>query len=96
MCLVTRLPYRDTQCGFKLFQMNRCKTIFQKQTIGDFGFDVEILYIANKWGLRMKEVPVVWRHQEDSRVHLLRDAVAMLWDLVKIRWNDWRGRYEST
>ncbi len=94
--LVTRLPYRDTQCGFKLFQMNRCKTIFQTQTVGDFGFDVEILYIANKWGFRMKEVPVVWRHQEGSRVHLLSDGVAMLWDLVKIRWNDWCGRYEAT
>lgn len=94
MRLIVRLPFRDTQCGFKLFQMNHCKTIFQKQSIEGFGFDVEILYIARKWGMKIKEVPVVWKHQEGSQVHLPLDAITMLWDLFKIKWADWQDQYE--
>ena len=91
--LSTGLPYADTQCGFKLFNMSRCKDLFQKQTIDGFGFDVEILYMAHKWGLTLKEVPVVWRHVPGSRVRFAPDAFRMAWDLVGIRWKDFRGRY---
>ena len=93
MRLVTGLPYHDTQCGFKLLKMSSCKVLFEKQTIEDFGFDVEILYLAEKIGLRAKEVPVVWRHCGKSKVRLSRDASSMIGDLFKIRWNDWRGHY---
>lgn len=93
--LFTGLPYRDTQCGFKLFKMSRCRNLFRKQTIGAFGFDVEILYLARKWGLTMKEVPVVWRHSPGSKVQFMPHALGMAWDLLRIRWNDWRGRYNS-
>lgn len=95
MRLATGLPYRDTQCGFKLFKMSCCRVLFEKQTIEEFGFDVEILYLAKRMGLRAKEVPVVWRHREGSKVRLGRDALSMIGDLFKIRWNDWRGRYRS-
>ncbi len=92
--LLTGLPYRDTQCGFKLFRMSRCRKLFKRQTIFDFGFDVELLYVARKWGLAMKETPVVWRHSPGSKVQFVPHAFGMLVDLVKIRWNDVRGRYE--
>ncbi len=91
--LSTGLPYADTQCGFKLFDMSRCKNLFRQQTIDGFGFDVEILYIAHKWGLTLKEVPVVWRHVPGSRVRFAPDAFRMAWDLVGIRWKDFRGKY---
>lgn len=94
MRLVTGLPYGDTQCGFKLFDMRRCRDIFRKQRIEDFGFDVEIIYLARKWGLSVKEVPVVWRHVPGSRVRFVPDAVQMALDLVRIRRNDRAGRYE--
>lgn len=94
--LFTGLPYQDTQCGFKLFKMSRCRSLFGQQSIEDFGFDVEILYIARKWGLSMKEVPVIWRHAAGSKVRFVPDAPAMFWDLFRIRWNDLRGRYERT
>ena len=68
--------------------------IFQKQSIEGFGFDVEILYIARKWGMKIKEVPVVWKHQEGSQVNLPLDAITMLWDLFKIKWADWQDQYE--
>jgi dolichyl-phosphate beta-glucosyltransferase len=93
--LCTGLPYRDTQCGFKLFRMSCCKNLFKMQTLFDFGFDVELLYVARKWGLRMKEVPVAWRHSPGSKVRFVPHAFGMLVDLLKIRVNDWRGRYEN-
>ena len=92
--LLTGLPYSDTQCGFKLFRMSRCKDLFERQTIFDFGFDVELLYVARKWGLTMKEVPVVWRHSPGTKVQFLPHAFGMLVDLLKIRWNDVKGKYD--
>jgi dolichyl-phosphate beta-glucosyltransferase len=93
--LLTGLPYSDTQCGFKLFRMNRCKRLFERQTIFDFGFDVELLYVARQWDLTMKEVPVVWRHSPGSKVQFVPHAVGMFVDLLKIRWNDMKGSYGS-
>lgn len=92
--LLTGLPYWDTQCGFKLFEMASCRAIFERQRIDRFAFDVEILYIARKWGIRMAEVPVVWRHREGSKVRMFPDAIWTFADLFHIRWNDFRGRYE--
>jgi glycosyltransferase involved in cell wall biosynthesis len=93
--LSTGLPYADTQCGFKLFKMSTCRDLFAKQTIEGLSFDVEILYMARKWGLTLKEVPVVWRHSEGSRVRFAPDAFRMAWDLLGIRWKDVRGRYRQ-
>ena len=93
MRLLIGLPFRDTQCGFKLFRMDRCKDLFREQTIEDFGFDVEILYIAQKKEFSMKEVPVLWRHVTGSKVRVASDAVGMFWDLFQIRLNDLLGRY---
>ncbi|RPJ55132.1 MAG: glycosyltransferase family 2 protein [Acidobacteria bacterium] len=92
--LITGLPFHDTQCGFKLFKMSSCRALFEKQRLPRFGFDVELLYIASKWGLSMKEVPVVWRHAPGSKVRFATDAPRMFLDLFRIRWNDWRGYYE--
>ncbi len=91
----TRLPYRDSQCGFKLFEMNRCRDIFERQRIDDFGYDVEILFIARKWGLSLCEVGVIWRHSAGSTVRLLPHGSGMLLDLARIRFNDLMGRYRE-
>ncbi|MBI4445396.1 MAG: glycosyltransferase family 2 protein [Acidobacteria bacterium] len=91
--LITGLPYADTQCGFKLFRLQTCRALFENQRIHDFGFDVEILYMASKWGLSVQEVPVIWRHWPGTKVRMWSDAFYMLMDLLKIRWNDCRGRY---
>jgi hypothetical protein len=91
----TGLPFWDTQCGFKLFKMDPCRRIFRKQRLERFAFDVEVLYVAKKWGLAVSEVPVVWRHAPDSKVRLFPDAPLTGLDLLKIRWNDIRGLYES-
>lgn len=89
------LPFRDTQCGFKLFSMHRCRPVFEAQLLSGFSFDVEVLFIAGQLGLTIREVPVVWRHASGSKVRFFRDGSRMLRDLFQIRWNALRGRYSN-
>lgn len=83
---------RDTQCGFKLFSAAAAETAFAPATLDGFGFDVETLFVARRHGLRIAEVPVVWRNDRASRVSLLSGARAYA-DLVRIRANARAGRY---
>src|SRR3989344_4312858 len=80
----------DTQCGFKLFRQEAAKKIFPLQTINRFGFDIEVLYIARKHGLTIKELPVTWSHHPNTKVSPIKDGLRILWDLIKIRTNDLR------
>jgi dolichyl-phosphate beta-glucosyltransferase len=90
---ILRLPFVDTQCGFKGFRRERCKIIFEQQTIERFGFDPELLYLARHHGLRTVEVPVRWAHSPATKVSMLRDSLQMFADVFIIRWNGLRGRY---
>ncbi len=90
---VMRLPYADTQCGFKAFTREAAQTVFQLQTIERWGFDPEILFIARKRGFRVQEVPVSWAHDARSRISYLRDGLQMLKELAIVRWNALTGRY---
>ncbi len=91
--LLTGLSIHDTQCGFKLFDREATRPIFERQKIERFGFDPEVLFLAKKQGLRIAEVGVRWSHDADSRVRLLRDGSRMLRELVRMRWNCFLGRY---
>jgi glycosyltransferase involved in cell wall biosynthesis len=84
----------DTQCGFKAFTAGSAEALFGRATIDGFGFDVEVLYLARKRGLRLAEVPIAWYYQASSRVSPLRDTIRMVRDVLRVRWNDWRGLYE--
>jgi dolichyl-phosphate beta-glucosyltransferase len=90
---VMGLPFADTQCGFKAFTRQAAMIVFPLQTIERWGFDPEILFIALKRGLRVKEVPVTWAHDERTRMSYLKDGVRMLQDIAIIRWNALLGRY---
>jgi dolichyl-phosphate beta-glucosyltransferase len=92
MRLVTGLPYIDTQCGFKLFSARACREVAARQRIERFGFDVEILYIARKRGLKVLEVPVRWDNVEGTKVSL-RSGVTAFGDPWRVRWNDMKGLY---
>ena len=83
----------DTQCGFKAFTAASAEALFCRATIDGFGFDVEILYLARKRGLRLVEVPIAWYYHPSSRVSPLRDTIRMVRDVLRVRWNDWLGRY---
>ena len=84
---------RDTQCGFKLFRGAAADTLFAAQTLTGFGFDVEILFLAQKWGYTIREIPVNWQDQPRGKVRLLRDSIRMLFDLVKLRRSWAAGAY---
>jgi dolichyl-phosphate beta-glucosyltransferase len=83
----------DTQCGFKLFRKPVAQELFSCASINGFGFDLELLYLAQQRGYRIAEVPVNWSDQPGSKVRVLRDGLAMLRDLAVIRRNHQRGRY---
>ena len=83
----------DTQCGFKCFGREAALAICQRMTTERFGFDVEMLYLARRLGYRVREVPVVWRNSPQSRVRVWRDSISMINELLRIRWNSVRGRY---
>ena len=93
--IVLRLPFVDTQCGFKVFRRERCRVIFEQQTIERFGFDPELLYLARHHGLSTVEVPVRWAHSPATKVSMVRDSVQMFLDVLIIRWNALRGRYRK-
>ena len=92
---ITSLDFRDTQCGFKAFRRRAAQAIFSCQKIPGFGFDVEVLYLARKFGYRVLEVPVHWSHDTRTKMHPFRDGPRMFLDLLRIRWNDRSGRYNS-
>lgn len=85
----------DTQCGFKLFTADAANAVFPLQRIHDFGFDVEVLYICQKKGYRIVEVPVNWTDVPGTKVRLIWDSLRMFKDVVKIRVNDCRGIYQE-
>jgi len=93
--LATGLPFWDTQCGFKAFRMGVCRPIIEGATIDRFGFDVELLYVAARAGLRVKEVPVRWDHYEGSKVNVLSDSFKMLSEVGLIRQQARRGVYDK-
>jgi dolichyl-phosphate beta-glucosyltransferase len=93
MRLVTGLPFKDTQCGFKLFQTGVGRKVFSCQQLDGFGFDVEVLFIARKLGFRAVEVPVRWDNVEGTKVSLWLGFLAFL-DLLKVRANALRGMYD--
>jgi glycosyltransferase involved in cell wall biosynthesis len=92
--LVTGLPFRDTQCGFKLFEARAAREIFSRQRLDGFGFDVEVLYIARLLGCECVEVPVRWNDVSGSKVSLWRGVGAFL-DLLRVRWNAITRKYPS-
>jgi hypothetical protein len=90
---VTGLPVWDTQCGFKAFRREAAAPVFAMQRLDGYAFDVELLFLAARLGLRTLEIPVRWRHVANSKVSMPRDSVRMFCDLLRIRWHAWRGRY---
>lgn len=94
--LVMNLPLADTQCGFKAFRSQAAKAIFIRQRIERWGFDPEILYIALRLGMNVKEVAVTWGHDERSRISYLRDGLKMLEELVRVRLYSFAGHYDAS
>ncbi|OGX14249.1 MAG: hypothetical protein A2351_07790 [Omnitrophica bacterium RIFOXYB12_FULL_50_7] len=75
----------DSQCGFKCFRREAAQKLFSLQKLDGFSFDVEIVYLAQKFGYRLLELPVIWRNSAQSRVQVFRDPLIMFWDVLRIR-----------
>jgi dolichyl-phosphate beta-glucosyltransferase len=94
--LSTGLPFWDTQCGFKAFRMNVCRPVLEGATIDRFGFDVELLYVADLAGLNLQEVAVRWDHQDGSKIDFARDSLRMFSEVLRIRRQARQGLYQFT
>lgn len=91
---LTRLPFWDTQCGFKAFNMKKFRPLLGLMKIDRFGFDVEFLYVANLHGLKLREIPVRWDHDERTKVSVFRDSQRMFNEVRLIRKNAKNGVYD--
>ncbi|HEV2047403.1 MAG TPA: dolichyl-phosphate beta-glucosyltransferase [Chthoniobacterales bacterium] len=83
--IATGLPFWDTQCGFKAFRLDVCRPILEAVRIEGFAFDVELLYLADRAGLRLREIPVRWNHAEGSKVQFIHDSLRMLREVIALR-----------
>ena len=104
--IILGLPFKDTQCGFKAFNKKSIKAIFPKIKnewgvvhfkggAVNAGFDVEILYFARKLGFKISEVEVEWKYVDTERVQVVKDSAAAFYDMLRIRWNDFTGKYKN-
>jgi glycosyltransferase involved in cell wall biosynthesis len=85
---------RDTQCGFKLLSAEAVAAVFPHMRVNGFAFDVELLFLARRAGVEVREVGIDWYCRRDSRVGVARGAAAFA-DIVRVRWNGWLGRYRG-
>jgi len=92
---LTGLPFWDTQCGFKAFNLVKFRPMLELMQIDRFGFDVEFLYVANLHGLKLAEIPVRWDNDERSKVSVVRDSLRMFNEVREIRRNAKKGVYKK-
>lgn len=83
--MATGLPFWDTQCGFKAFQLDVCRPLLESAQINGFAFDVELLYLGHRAGLRLREIPVRWNHSEGSKIRFVQDSWQMLREVAALR-----------
>lgn len=86
----------DTQCGFKMMTRRAADEIFRRQRLNSFSFDVEVILIAKRQGLAVKEVPVRWINSRASKVHPVLDSLEMLLDLLRVKFYDISGCYKKS
>ena len=84
----------DTQCGFKCFSAEAAQKVFPRQTLSGWSFDIEILYLARRLGLSVREIPIHWRFHAATKLNAVQDALRMVRDIFRIHANALRGRYD--
>jgi dolichyl-phosphate beta-glucosyltransferase len=92
---LTGIPFRDTQCGLKLWRLEVAQEIFRRQRVDGFAFDAELVVLAYRLGYQVKEIPVRWSHAEGSKLSIARESVRMSRDLLRIVLSDAHHRNQS-
>jgi glycosyltransferase involved in cell wall biosynthesis len=92
--LFTGLKLHDTQCGFKLFKRGSTRGAFERMHVEGFGFDPELLFLIERGGGKVVEVPVRWNDNPATKVRFFRDSTRMVLDLMAIRWRSFMGKYQ--
>lgn len=85
--------FEDTQCGFKMFSRRAADDLFQVQQMNGIGFDIELLFIAQKRGYKIKEIPITWYYNDESKIRLIDDSLKLLAEIWQIRRNWLKGIY---
>lgn len=93
--LLTGLRFRDTQCGFKLLDRAAFAPVFRVARVDRFSYDVEILMLAQRRGIRVAEIPVIWRNSPQSKVGFLGDSLQMLGDVLRMSLRERLGGYRE-
>lgn len=93
--IITGVGVSDFTCGFKGFSNTSAKKIFGNSLLARWAYDAEILYLAKKFGYKIKELPVTWTNRKDTRVKLWNAVVTSLGDLLRLKLNDWLGKYDK-
>lgn len=94
MAVINDWHVKDTQCGFKVFKKEAAMKIFPKASVKRFAFDAELVFVANKFGYKIKELPIHLQNPPSRTLRIIRDPANMMLDLMKIRINDWKGKYK--
>jgi len=103
--LILRLPFKDTQCGFKLFKTDALQKIFKKMVLFEIdkidpsasvtaAFDLEVLYLSRKLGYKIAEIPVQWNYKDTVRVSAVHDSAEALMGMLRVRANSILGKYK--
>ncbi|RMH76259.1 MAG: hypothetical protein D6683_10285, partial [Actinomyces sp.] len=87
--------YRDTQCGLKGFRSDVARVLFGAGVVEGFAFDIELLHLAERYGLSVREIPVELVHSATSTVSALSDGIAVFADILRIRRRARRGLYPA-
>lgn len=91
--LLLGLNFKDTQCGFKAFTAEAARTLFPRQKIERWGFDPELLFLARKFGLPVREVAVEWAHDDRTKISYVKDGLQMGMESLRVRWYSLSGQY---
>jgi dolichyl-phosphate beta-glucosyltransferase len=93
---LTGLPFRDTQCGFKLLDREAFLPVFRVARVDRFSYDVEILMLARRRGIGIAEIPVIWRNSPQSKVNFVTDSIQMLGDILRMVIRERTGGYRES
>lgn len=94
MIITNNYDIQDTQCGFKVFTREAANKLFPLLTVKRFSFDVELIFLAKKMGLKIKELPISLQNPQESHIRIINDSWNMFCDLLRIRLNDLQGKYK--